>query len=237
MEQKKSFGIEKRLVVASVVLVVTVIIALRLVLRPSPPSLLPPTGIERFFNFNFSTSVDPIVVERERALFISARDTLKQNPDFFDGWMTLAGTKKTVGDLKGAAEIWEYAGEIRPQNSVSFNNLADLYANFLYDYPKAEAAYRKAIQNSAGEDKNVMFYLSLVDLYRYKMNDFEKAKAALEEGIAANPGRYEIELKGARFFVDQGDREQALAHCRRSVQIAPKDAALATEYRQYRDQR
>lgn len=204
---------------------------------PRPAVSPTPDGLERYFTFSVvGPNIDPIVVERERKLFESAVGVLREHPDFFDGWMTIGGVKKLMGDLAGAAAIWEYAGEIRPANSLSFNNLGDLYANFSYDPVKAEAAYRRAITNSAGEDKNAFFWLNLFDLYRYKINDAPKAFRILEEGMAANPQVVDLPLRAARYATEIDNRATALEYYRAAIKLQPKDTELQEEYRLYRAQ-
>ncbi|MDO8559476.1 MAG: hypothetical protein Q7S23_00355 [bacterium] len=221
------------------------LIVLVLVLRfslsnsgPVPTATPTPTGLERYFAFKVvGKNIDPIVVERERGVFDSAVQLLRDDPDYFDGWITIGGIKKAMGDFEGAADVWDYAGQIRPANSLSFNNLGDLYTNFLYDPVQAEAAYRQAISNSAGEDRNTFFWASLFDLYRYKINDQDKAFAVIDEGIIANPARVELPLRAARHAAQIGERAKALAYYQQALRLAPKDAALQQEFRQYRDGR
>ncbi len=208
--------------------------------KPLPPNPAPPPAgpLEAYFVWQpGNANLDPIILERERRVFDEMVGILRANPDVFDAWMTLGATKKTIGDLTGAAAVWEQVGVIRPNNSISFNNLGDLYANFLPDYPKAEAAYRTAIKNSAGEEKNYLFTLSLFELYRYRFMDPARALSTLAEGIAANPGNVPLTLQVARYAGEIGKREQALAHYRAAIKLLPQDGELAAEYRQFRDQR
>ena len=55
-----------------------------------------------------------------------------------ENWLVLGVYRKMIGDYESAKEVWEYASAIRPQNSVSFNNLGELYAYYLKDNAKAE---------------------------------------------------------------------------------------------------
>ena len=92
--------------------------------------------------------------------------------------------RKIIGDYEGAREVWEYASAIRPQNSVSFNNLGELYAYYLKNNKKAEENYAKAIEN---DPSAIYIYRNFFDFYRYFAKDTAKARAILEKGIAANP--------------------------------------------------
>lgn len=109
---------------------------------------------------------------------------LKANNDFFDGWLDLGIYRKMIGDYEGAKECWEYASAIRPLNSISFNNLGDLYGYYLKDYKKAEENFLKALEN--GPDQ-VYIYRNTYEFYRYVMKDDAQAKEILKKGIEINP--------------------------------------------------
>ena len=108
---------------------------------------------------------------------------LKKDSDNLENWLVLGVYRKIIGDYEGAREVWEYAGAIRPQNSVSFNNLGELYAYYLKDNKKAEENYAKAIEN---DPSAIYIYRNFFDFYRYVAKDTIKARAILEKGIAAN---------------------------------------------------
>jgi len=109
---------------------------------------------------------------------------LKKDSDNLENWLVLGVYRKMIGDYEGAKELWEYAGAIRPQNSISFNNLGELYAYYLKDNAKAEENYKKAIEN---DPSAIYIYRNFFDFYRYFAKDTAKARAILEQGIAANP--------------------------------------------------
>ena len=109
---------------------------------------------------------------------------LKKNSDNLENWLVLGVYRKMIGDYEGAREVWEYTSVIRPQNSISFNNLGELYAYYLKDNAKAEENYKKAIENDPAA---VYIYRNFFDFYRYFAKDTAKARAILEQGIATNP--------------------------------------------------
>src|SRR3989344_7329737 len=91
-------------------------------------------------------------------------ESLAKNPDTLDGWLRAGVVKKFFGDYAGARDLWEYAGLIRPKNSVSFFNLGGLYGLYLKDYPKAEKNYKIAIISSPAD---IFQYIALADLYKF----------------------------------------------------------------------
>ena len=119
---------------------------------------------------------------------------LTKNPQEFDSWIRLGTLHKIAGDYKGAAEDWEYASQLFPTSSVSFNNLGDLYLHFLQDYAKAEIDYKKAIVLSPHV---VDYYRTLFFMYRDIYKDKAKALGVVDQGLKANPNNNDLlVLKG-----------------------------------------
>ncbi|MDX9893217.1 MAG: tetratricopeptide repeat protein [Patescibacteria group bacterium] len=154
---------------------------------------------------------------------------LDESPDDFYVLLQLGRVKKDVGDYHGAEAIWIRVGEISPQNSVSFGNLADLYTNFMFDKDKALAAYRTAVANSANEPINLPFYRNFYDFYRYSLNDMEGAKQVLLEAIANNPLSSELHVLLAQFYLDNDQQEQALRSFQEALKIDPDDELIKAE--------
>ena len=109
---------------------------------------------------------------------------LKKDSDNLENWLVLGVYRKIIGDYEGAREVWEYASAIRPQNSISFNNLGELYAYYLKDNKKAG---RKLRQSDRKRPVGHLHLPQSFDFYRYVAKDPVKARAILEKGIAANP--------------------------------------------------
>jgi len=153
---------------------------------------------------------------------------LKENPDQLDGWLELGMIKKHLGDYQGAEAAWLKAGEYRPKNSVSFNNLADLYINFTKEYDKVEPVIRKAIENSMGEQKNAMFYRNFFYFYLDNLKDPKKAEEILLEGIKNNP-KSDLLAVLANFYQSQGRIDEAIDYYRQHLKIYPDDETVRQE--------
>ncbi len=63
---------------------------------------------------------------------------IAKNNQNFNAWMDLAILHKIGGDYRGAEAIWLYATKEWPTSYIAFNNLGDLYQNFLPDQAKAK---------------------------------------------------------------------------------------------------
>ena len=114
---------------------------------------------------------------------VSAR--LKQNPSKVEDWLVLGIYRKSLGDYKGAAECWEYASKLDPDNPIPYNNLADLYSYFDKDLAKAEENWLKALEK--GPDQ-AFVYKGAFDFFHYLKKDDAKAREIIEKGIRENPG-------------------------------------------------
>ncbi|MBI2628128.1 MAG: hypothetical protein HYW71_01670 [Candidatus Niyogibacteria bacterium] len=110
--------------------------------------------------------------------------TLKDNSDYLQGWLQLGILRKKIGDWEGAAQAWKFAAIIRPDNSVAYLNLGDLYGYYFHDNQKAEENLLKAIKV---EPAYIYGYLKTYEFY-IDTNQPEKARQIIEQGIAVNPG-------------------------------------------------
>ncbi len=183
-----------------------------------------------YLQFNIvRIDLDESQIAEYKKEFEVVKASLEQREDQLEGWLWLGSLKKRVGDYQGAEEAWIKAGEIRPLNSPSFGNLADLYSNFTKEYDKVEAVSRKAIENSLGEDKNVYFYRNFYDFYRYYLQDNEKAAAILLEAIQNNPQSGELLIVSAQFYRDTGDKQKAVDYYEQALELNPDNEAAAQE--------
>ncbi|OGZ97015.1 MAG: hypothetical protein A2847_02765 [Candidatus Sungbacteria bacterium RIFCSPHIGHO2_01_FULL_50_25] len=155
---------------------------------------------------------------------VAAGRTVKENPDYFSGWIELGLLKKIIGDYEGAADAWEYAGLIRPQNSLSFSNLGELYWKYLLDYPKAEASFRRAIQNKPDD---IGIYMSLSDLYSYSYAQKRGlADDALLEGLEANPDNTDLIRWLAALYEREKEYARAIEWWKKVLEKNPSDVAV-----------
>lgn len=140
-------------------------------------------------NYMAPVAYDPTLSVDERASFASqiaqAQALIAKNKQSFDAWIALGDARKEAGDYAGAEADWRYISELYPTNVVSNANLADLYTNYLHDYPKAAAAYKAAIAN---DPKQTYLYADLATLYTYQYPQPKSVIiAVLNQGLAANP--------------------------------------------------
>lgn len=187
------------------------------------PNQQPVIEEPNYFEFTvFNTDLPEDKIEKFTERFNDARDRIQLNPDDSEAWILLGSAKKQVGDYQGAAEAWNYEAEIRPLGSTSFNNLADLYANFTKEYDKAESAFFKTVENSAGEPQNSGFYRNFYYFYLYNLEDLDRAEAILLEAIAINPNSADLLALLGYFYKDErGDNINAIEYFEKNLLLNP----------------
>lgn len=149
---------------------------------------------------------------------------VREDPNFFNGWIQLGLMKKIIGDYIGARDAWEYASIIRPENAISFANLGELYWRYLHLYPQAETNFKASIKNNPSDPGT---YVSLSELYFYSLK--EKANLAddiLLQGIAANPKSIDIPKALARLYEKSGQYADAIKWWQKVLESDPKNADI-----------
>ena len=109
---------------------------------------------------------------------------LKEDNNRFNEWKALGLLLKSTGDYEGAKAVWEYAGAIRPMQSLTFANLGTLYGYYLNDPLRAETNLLHAIEN---EPRALDLYARMTDFYLEVAKSKEKALGFLDRSIAKYP--------------------------------------------------
>lgn len=151
--------------------------------------------------------------------------TVKEKPDFFNGWIQLGLLKKTIGDFEGARDAWEYASLISPKNSVAFANLGELYWRYLRVYPQAEINFKASIKNKPDDPGT---YVSLSELYFYSLKEkSDLADDILLQGIAANPQSMDLAKALARLYEKSEQYAKSIEWWQKVLVSDPKNMDLA----------
>lgn len=151
--------------------------------------------------------------------------TVKENPSFFNGWIQLGLLKKTIGDFEGARDAWEYASLLRPDNSVSFANLGELYWRYLHVYPEAETNFKASIKNNPNDPGT---YVSLSELYFYSLKEkSDLADDILLQGLTVNPHSMDLTKALARLYEKSGQYAKSIEWWQKVLASDPKNTDLA----------
>lgn len=227
MEQKKD---KSQLTVVAIFVIAAVVFG-AYYLWPSGEVVAPGPVAGDYFTL---TIIDEDLTEEEinryQERFDSAVQEAQTIDDFVNPWLEIGSIKKAVGDYEGAEAAWLQANEIRPGNSTSFGNLADLYTNFLVDYEKAIPMYETAIANSQGEFLNTQFYRRYYEFYLYHLKDYEKTEELLLQGIKDNPADSELVILLAQFYFEQRDDvAKAIEYYEKAYVLDPDDTRVEDE--------
>ena len=145
--------------------------------------------------------------------------TLKDTPDYLDGWLQLGILRKYIGDYEGAVFAWEYAAKIRPKDYVAFNNLGDIYHFYLKNLQKSESAIKKVIEL---RQDYTPAYKNLFELYTLSYKEkVSLADDALIDGIAKNPKAYDLMIALAMYYKENGDKTGARKYFEMALKLNP----------------
>jgi len=168
-------------------------------------------------------NLSPEAVQLFEQRFDETKKRLQASPDEFGDWLYVGVLKKGIGNYEGSRDAFIYAGNLRPQSSTPFANLADLYAYFLNDPVKAEENIKKAIANDPN-DYNL--YLSLADIYRYKFPErigaYEKVLLEAMAKFADNPN---LIAPLAAYYRDTNQTQPAIEWYERLVKLDSNNVA------------
>jgi tetratricopeptide (TPR) repeat protein len=99
---------------------------------------------------------------------------------------------KNAGNYKGAATIWETVALSNTYVSfMAYADLADLYMNFIKDYPQAEIDLEAVIALKPDYIDAYRNLYSLYTVYGYKAGT-SAAADILAQGLKANPGNQDL---------------------------------------------
>lgn len=204
---------------------------------PVVPSNNPPAYTGRPLSevrFGAAFNAPEEFVERQRKALNVLVSLLNVNPissGGVDDWIAVGVIKKSFNDYEGAADAWEYANVLYPNNALSFANLGNLYGFYLYDNAKAEFNLKKAITNDPYQPS---YYTGLADFY--KEVDVSK-KDKVPEVILAGLGRIKdinLYLYLASFYRDIGDNSNAIKYYQEVLKISPEQAGIQEEIERLR---
>ncbi len=130
------------------------------------------------------------VQDNNKKLYATAVQQLKIDPNGIAYWLQLAQLRKGANDFSGAAEVWIYVTKRWPNDPIAFENLGDLYANYMHEAALGVEYWQKALPLDA---KNIGLYINLATYQDINMHDKAAAQATLEAGLKANPGNTDLQ--------------------------------------------
>ena len=136
------------------------------------------------------------------------RAALKSDADDYDAWLMVGMSFKQLERYEAARDVWIYLSTIWPTQPVPYGNLGSLYHLYLKDFPKSEAAYKKAIEL---EPVQAGWHRGIYELYRYSYKTSTSAwEDALKKGIAES-GSIELRVTLAEQYEKLGRFSEAVS--------------------------
>ncbi len=186
------------------------------------PKSLPEPYLEQYKN---KATVLEFGAEKSLSKPNSLKNEEELNRDF-RVWYKLGMVRKMLNDYQGAAEAWEEAAKIAPDNSAPLVNLADLYTFFLKDYGKAEEAYAKAINVYPSVD----YYRSFADFYRISMPDnHDRVEQVIQQALQVFPNHQDLVSYLATYFKEKGLKDRAIPYYEQLIKINPANASARAD--------
>jgi len=187
-------------------------------------NISPPLKWDEFVVKDKALSEDYIL--RIKKDFDNRVTVLQKDKNLFNDWLALGNDKKLIGDYIGARDVYIFAGQIRPLNSLSFGNLGDLYMNFLKDYPSAEIAFKRAVVNVGTEDSS--YIRNLIGLYSF-WGKSNLEKQTILEAIYKFPKEHPFLVLMSRWYLQAGDKISAIVYMQKALDLDPQNQAIQQE--------
>jgi hypothetical protein len=140
--------------------------------------------------YNPPSDLPASVQALDRQQVATAIQQLTIDPNHLAYWLQLAIYRKGAGDYTGAEEIWVYCTKRWPTDYTSFENLGDLYANYLHKSTLAVQYWRQALTLAP---RDIRTYISLATYQDINLQDKAAAQATLEAGLQQNPGNTDLQ--------------------------------------------
>ena len=189
--------------------------------KPVAEVLTPESLLSSFVIKNPNLTAEQAQLFQQR--FDEAKKNLQTTPDDFNSWLYVGVLKKGVGDYEGARDIFIYAGQIRPQSSTPFGNLADLYANFLNEPQKGLQAIKTAIAN---DPNDYNFYLTMAEIYRYRLPGQESMyETVMLDAMQKFPDNPNLVGPLALYYKQTNQVKKAIVQYEKLVILSPENQA------------
>jgi len=108
-------------------------------------------------------------------------EAIKTDSENYDAWLGIGISLKQLEKYNEARDVFIYAATLWPQEAVPNGNLGSIYHLYLKDFPKSEAAYKRAIELDPNQE---LWYRGLSELYIYSYKQNTNAwEETLKSGI------------------------------------------------------
>ena len=162
----------------------------------------------------------------------SLREVERLAPDSYSAYRNLGTAYYYAGNWDEARRLFERALGMRPDDDRTLSNLGTLYF-FQRRYADAAHTFERAAQL---DDKNYFRWGSLADAYYWIPAERDRARdtyqRAIELGmpqLEINPLDVEVLIDVAFYEAMLGQRDQAILHIERALELAPTEGYVLTQ--------
>ena len=189
---------------------------------PSDPFAGYPTEITSQLSPEKQTQTE----EEIAALTTQINDKVAAGEYALDLYFMRGGDYQRLGHLQLAFADFETVVSGDPHNETAWNNMGDILVT-IGNIEPAEAFYKQAIEATPSENT----YNKLYRYYtQYREDDrFEAIGPLLTEAIAAVQSKAPFYVKLGRWYLDKGDKEQAVRSFEAALELDPENQELKME--------
>jgi len=179
----------------------------------------------------FSLPEGAVLTEEQQIKFEEANTALKINPNDAEALIKIAQLKYYFNDLEGAKTIYLKVSELRPDDILVLNNLADIYDQ-LKDYDNEEKILLKLIETNPGW---INGFRALKNLYAFHMKEkYPQMESILLKGIESNKvvyGEAPVDFYSmlAVVYQDTGNNEKAIEYYEKVLDLDPENEGAKME--------
>lgn len=158
---------------------------------------------------------------------VKAAETLTEDYADYDAWLTVGMSLKQLERYTDARDVFLYVSSLWSTQAVPQGNLGSLYHLYLKDFPKSEAAYKKAIEL---DPTQVGWYRGLSELYRYSYKqETGTLETLLLQGIEATESPELMSMLAGRYVTLKRFAEAVALYDRAIVQAEKNNEEALVE--------
>jgi len=179
----------------------------------------------------FSLPEDVVLTKTQQEKFDNAKSILEKNPKDANAIIAIAQVKYAVQDLEGAEKAYLMALELQPTNTLTLNNLGDIYYQ-QKQYQKSEEMFLRIIDNNP---KWINAYRNLSSIYRYHIKDkYPDMEEILLKGIEKNKeltGEAPVDFYSmiGVFYQETNQIEKAIENYEKVLELDPTNEGARIE--------
>ncbi|MCH8049299.1 hypothetical protein IH979_01140 [Patescibacteria group bacterium] len=149
----------------------------------------------------------------------------------WDLYLEIASNANIIGDLATARENYQALLQLNPLHYAAWNNYGGILVQ-MKDFDAAEDAYLQAIDIFPTQEA-YRDYVALLERPETSDRD-EEVLEILQDGVRRLGQQTWFMVRLAQWYLEHDDCDQALAHYKVAMQLAPEREAIQKDYQEAR---